>query len=324
MLPVSSKSKEQPVIARASNNPQSRPISESYISLRSTRGMQGLLLAETGGGLVELDPLGGGSGFKQGTAVMPGLVTPRGGASASAAYPPHVRLQGSCGRVRPEATGCQRLSRHATLLGQGVTPARNTAELKSLLGNSKAKISSGAVVLPPPHVPRHGTVPRADPVIVTLEQGKSRARVEMDILLDSDICVEGGYLTGRLQIKIRKRRAKEAPVLLAGGKFRVVGYEGAVDFRRRVPLLNTNFLGIPDNNDRFIFSQYAAPLSTISTSSHVLYSSSPDEEGFSKVREGMHMVPFAMKLPTSSDVHVGAKGPFDNRSGVIVKYIAIA
>lgn len=31
-----------------------------------------------------------------------------------------------------------------------------------------------------------------------------------------------------------------------------------------------------------------------------------------------------MRLPISEDIHVGAKGPFDNRSGVMVKYIAIA
>lgn len=33
---------------------------------------------------------------------------------------------------------------------------------------------------------------------------------------------------------------------------------------------------------------------------------------------------FAMKLPISENIHVGAKGPFDNRSGVLVKYIVIA
>jgi hypothetical protein len=56
----------------------------------------------------------------------------------------------------------------------------------------------------------------------------------------------------------------------------------------------------------------------------VLYSSSSDEEGFSGAREGRHMVPFAMKLPVSDGIHVGVKGPFNNRSGVVVKYIAIA
>jgi hypothetical protein len=178
--------------------------------------MRGLLLAETGGGLVEFDPLGGGSGFKQGTAIVPGLVTPGGGT-----------LNGSSvchGKGSSKVESCQRLSRHATLLSQHVTPARNAAELKSLLGNSKLKIKSGAKLLPPmKNSQLVGTSTDSCSDAVILEQGKSRARLEVDILLDSEVCVEGGYLQGRLHIKVR---GKEATVLLAGGKLRVVGYEG--------------------------------------------------------------------------------------------------
>lgn len=196
------------------------------LAQRSSTGMRGLLLAETGGGLVELDLLGSGSGFKQGTAIVPGLVTPGGGTS-SRAYP-----SGSLARHRktpPEAENTvtsQLLSRHATLLSHDVTPARNAAELKSLLGNSKMKIKSGATLLPPTNASPINSSTDSGSGSVLLEQGKSRSRVEVDIHLDSEVCVEGGYLRGRLHVKIRNARGKEAAVLLAGGKMRVVGYEG--------------------------------------------------------------------------------------------------
>ncbi|KAF8580147.1 hypothetical protein K439DRAFT_1648288 [Ramaria rubella] len=196
------------------------------------------------------------------------------------------------------------LSRHGTLLSQGVTPTRNAAELKSLLGNYRAKIKAGARLLPPSGTPLH---PQSgfyhdDTAAVALEQGKSRARVEMDILLDSETYVEGESMTGRVHVKVRNTRKGESVVLMAGGKLQVVGFEG-----------------IYNNNDRHMFYQHSAPLSIISSSSHVLYSSSPDNEGFSQTSEGHHIIPFAMKLPLDE----GAKGCFNDHSGVVVRYIVI-
>lgn len=224
------RSEMKPVVTRTSSEPDSnasrlrpRPISGPHL-LRSSTGMQGLLLAETGGGLVELDLSGGGSGFKQGTAIIPGLVTPGGtSGTINPSLAPRANLHSKRGA---KVGGSQRLSRHATLLSQGVSPARNAAELKSLLGNSRLKIRSGAKLLPPSNSSQLCLSTDPASAAVTLEQGKSRARVEVDILLDSEVCVEGGYLTGALHVRVRKVRAKEAVVLMAEGKMRVVGFEG--------------------------------------------------------------------------------------------------
>ena len=226
----SMRTKKKPVVMRVASehgsnvsNMRPRPMSGSHL-LRSSTGMQGLLLAETGGGLVELDLLGSGSGFKQGTAIVPGLVTP--GGTSGVVYPPLAPRANLHSKRGSKVENTQCLSRHATLLSRDVTPARNAAELKSLLGNSRSKIKSGAKLLPPSNLSQLSSPTDPNSVAVTLEQGKSRARVEVDILLDSELCVEGGYLTGRLHVRVRRVREKEAVVLMAGGKIRIVGFEG--------------------------------------------------------------------------------------------------
>lgn len=84
------------------------------------------------------------------------------------------------------------------------------------------------------------------------------------------------------------------------------------------------FVAIPQNDDRHTFYQHSASLSEISTTTHLLYTSAPDREGFCRGREGTHTIPFAMKLPTSDGKSPGAKGSLQLRNGASVRYISMA
>ncbi|KAJ7597496.1 hypothetical protein C8J56DRAFT_772996, partial [Mycena floridula] len=186
------------------------------------------------------------------------------------------------------------LSRHGTLLTVGASPARNVAELKSILGNANSRLKAGAAILLPP-----GQLSSAE---TSLEQAKPRARVEVDISLQSNSCVQGGYLGGHVKIRVRKRSKKEAAVKLAGGKVRVIGFECI------------------NESHRHMFYQCSAALSEVTTTSDQMLSGLPDAEGFAFVHEGIHALPFAMFLPVEGD---SSKGVFPSYSGAAVRYIVM-
>ncbi|KAF8899044.1 hypothetical protein BD779DRAFT_1486738 [Infundibulicybe gibba] len=231
----------------------------SHSTLRSHASMRGLLLAEVGDSMVELDISGGGSGFKEGQRINFATMTPG--------------INSSQGRAPPD------LARHGTLLTIGATPERNAAELKSILGNSHARLKPGSSLLPDQGRRVHNLDDDATGG-VSLEQAKPRARVEVDIVLRSNTCVQGGYLQGHVKIRIRKRARKEAMILISGGKVRVVGFEC-----------------ISNEGERHAFYQYSEPLANIST----------------RWRLGARP-PFSMLLPLSSD-HGTPKGIFPTQSG---------
>ncbi|KDQ63197.1 hypothetical protein JAAARDRAFT_92192, partial [Jaapia argillacea MUCL 33604] len=257
--------------------------------------MHGLLQAEVGGAMVELDVYGGGSGFKQGQHILPQAVSPTGGSNLP-------RIHAS----RQLSVEEYQLSRHGTLLSSGVNPTRNAAELKSLLGNSNMRLKRGAKVLPPAGQwqGKRRSSTSATPT-VHLEQAKPRARVEVDIDLQSNVCVQGGQLAGKVKVRVRERSKKEAPVLLSDGKVRLVGFEC-----------------LPNHDDRHTFYQCSSSLSSITTAPHTLYLSPPDLEGFAEAREGVHVLPFTMDLPIDSPSG-NAKGILHVHSGVSVRYIAL-
>jgi len=260
-----------------------------HATLRSMTSMRGLLLAEVGDSMVEFDIGGGGSGFREGQRIALESVTPGGGSN--------LRKSQKHFDVPAEDTS---LSRHGTLLSVGATPGRNAAELKSLLGNSNSRLKPGAAILQ-----LHGQTFHGNKDGTSLEQAKARARVEVDIALESNTCVQGGYLKGHIKIRIRKRSKKESDVEISGGKVRVVGFEC-----------------IPNEDDRHTFYQCSAPLSAVTASSGNIYASHPDSEGFAKAREGVHTLPFAMLLPLDGEVG-NSKGAVHVHSGVTVRYIAM-
>ncbi|KAF9502365.1 hypothetical protein BDN71DRAFT_35009 [Pleurotus eryngii] len=191
------------------------------------------------------------------------------------------------------------LSRHGTLLSTGAPSGRNAAELNCLLGDSSAKLRAGALLLPQPGP---GQITRHD--LTALEQAKPRARVEVDIILGSDACVEGTVLTGRILVNIRNRLTKESVIMIGGGKLRLIGFES-----------------ISNEHTRHMFYQCGSPLSAISKGSDAMYGSKLDQEGFGLAREGNYILPFSLPIPLDGEFGK-PKGPFTN-SGIAVRYIAM-
>ncbi|EMD41967.1 hypothetical protein CERSUDRAFT_70407 [Gelatoporia subvermispora B] len=221
----------------------------------------------------------------------------------------YASLRGASPCKRAQAQRCQQgppsLGRTDTLLSLGASPARNAEQLGSLLGNSSSRLRTGAII-PPRDSPTAGKKKkRLQQDIITLEQAKHRARVEVDIILESDTYVQGDYLRGHIKLNVRKRSKKEVPVSIAEGKIRVVGFET-----------------VPNEDDRYTFYQCAAPLSTITDNVQGVYASAPDPEGYAQAVEGVHVLPFAMHIPTDGTFG-SPKGVVSLPSGVAVRYIAM-
>ncbi|KAG9016344.1 hypothetical protein FRB90_003218 [Tulasnella sp. 427] len=272
----------------------------AFPTMRSSKGMQGLLEAELGGSMVEFDPYSsnatGSSGFKTGhqiglTPNLPSTATPR-------------------TRQRAATHSGASLARSGTLFSNDASASRKSAELKTLLGGSSHKLPSKATIPPPSSGPSdekkrkpRRSASTSDIIgVVMLEKAKSKARVEVDIELESETVVEGGYLRGKMEVTIRKPGKNESPIWIGGGKMRIVGFEG-----------------LPNNDIRYTFYQCAEALTSITSASHHLFASSPDEEGFCRAREGTHILPFAMKIPVTGT----AKGALQTKSGAMVRYIAM-
>lgn len=201
-----------------------------FALMRSTRGMRGLEGAELGESMVELDPFtsGGGSGFRTGQKIGPTTVTP--------SLPlDRQRLP----RNRSATVSGASLSRSGTLFSANASSSRKSAELKALLGGARRKVSS-KMIIPPissdgfdtnieqrPESRHTKSASTTDlPGALSLEKAKARARVEIDIALESDTLVEGSCLRGKLIFTIRKASKSERPIWIGGGKLRIVGFEG--------------------------------------------------------------------------------------------------
>ncbi|KAI0734636.1 hypothetical protein C8Q72DRAFT_770599, partial [Fomitopsis betulina] len=206
---------------------------------------------------------------------------------------------------RTEAGSSGRFVRSDTLLSFGRSQTRSAAELQALMGNSSSRLKSGATV----HVSSRSRNAQGSgdtaAVVVSLEQAKNRSRVEVDIVLESDTFVQGGFIKGHVKVRVRKRSRKEDPVSLADPKVRVIGFEG-----------------IPGESTRHTFYQCASPLSSITDSVDRLFDTSVDDDGFARAIEGIHTLPFAMRLPTDGK-YGAAKGVVNLHSGAIVQYIAM-
>ncbi|KAG6890010.1 hypothetical protein C0995_012970 [Termitomyces sp. Mi166 len=195
----------------------------------------------------------------------------------------------SSSSTRITANEPQALTRHGTLLSANATPGRNAEELGSVMGDSTSRLKPGAMVL-------EGTL---------LEQAKTRARVEVDIILDSYTYVQGGYLQGHMKIKILECTRNEVPVMISGGKVRVIGFEN-----------------ISNELDKYPFYQCSSPLETVTVTSGDYHDSRRDSEGFAQAIEGEHTLPFSMYLPMSADYGM-PKGSIRTQAGVAVRYIAM-
>ena len=193
------------------------------------------------------------------------------------------------------------LSRNDTLLTASASISRSSAELNTILGNANSRLKSGAGL-----VPILGEDEDMGAVnIAMLEQAKKRTRVDLDIALESNVCVQDGYLKGHIKVRIWKHSKKDHPVLVSGGKVRVIGFEC-----------------IMNEKERLAFYQTSAPLSEVASGLGNLYVFAPDGEGFCRAIDGTYSFPFALHLPLSSE-HGTPKGVMHSQSGVSVRYIAM-
>lgn len=277
----------------------------SFVAMRSTKGMAGLLLAEVGGSMVEIDKhfSGHGSCFREGKPIEPGYVTP---IQADEHTNPNPRTTPSSRALPHPGIGHRRgasldqgLSRQGTLLSAQASPERRAEELKRLLGDSSAKVKSGAIIC------SGQAQGKKSPNAVAFEQGKSRARVSLDLTLENNIAVENGYLSGCVRVRVDPPKGCDS-LSIGGGKIRIAGFEVS-----------------PGNEHRHIFYQIVMPMASISSKYGNLFASSLDSQGFGTVTEGAYLLPFSLRLPV---VTSGGKprGIVSTKCGAIIKYIAIA
>ncbi|KAG2367786.1 hypothetical protein BDR07DRAFT_1469433 [Suillus spraguei] len=257
--------------------------------------MRGLLLAEVGDSMVEFDVYGkpGESGYRVGQRIATESLVPRGSSKL-----PHL----------PERSSPFQPSTSATLFDADITQATQSGtEIKTLLGNSNSRLKPGVTVHPHPalrNTDSNGDL-GTDFKPIALEKARWRSRVEVDIILENHICVQGSYLKGTANIHIKKGSKKDAPLLLSQGKVRVVGFEC-----------------IPQKDSKCTFYKYSALLSEIAPSWKGLFKSLPDDDGWAEVQEGVYVFPFAMLLPSDGGCGI-AKGVLSINSGVAIKYVAM-
>ena len=310
-------------------------------SLRSISSMRGLLLAETGDSTVELDVYAqpGSSGYRVGQRIEQTYLTPGGSTVPTVvgtafemgkdiwredAEDKPVRKGTWRGRrgaekdkdniiLTPQGVG---LSTSDTLLQISASPHKSTSELRILLGNSTFRLKRNASVIPPSSPQRaistaaFSTAANDDlsPDALVLEKAKPRARVEVDIILESETCVQGSALKGHITIHVRKNANKKQtiPILLSKAKVRVVGYEA-----------------IPHGNTRCTFYQCTALLSHVAPAWDSVLASPPDQDGWAEAKEGIHVLPFSLTLPADGACGI-AKGTLNIHSGVALRYFAMA
>lgn len=123
--------------------------------------------------------------------------------------------------AHPEADP-ESLKRNSTLLSGGnANTVRRQKELSRILAPEHNRIVHGT----PLKKEGGKALQRKPSAPVTLEQAKNsgKARVELDVTLESGLVVEGGLLKGRMEVKVK---AGGEPVWMGAPKVRIVGFEG--------------------------------------------------------------------------------------------------
>ncbi|KAK4688054.1 hypothetical protein P7C73_g2050, partial [Tremellales sp. Uapishka_1] len=273
-----------------------------------------LLQAESGGTMLAFSPSGDGvyrTGqpiFGNGTSLMP--------------TPPALSRDEEELRARPwsdstmsnprshKALHVRSISDGATLYRQGTllhpesSNKRASAELGVLLGGPKSRRLSQTKLLPPPLE----TGPSMGDKVGLEASKKSKARVEVDVVLERECVVEGGEVRGRMEVRIRGGKRGEG-LRVGGGKVRVVGFEDLSSSSRHIFYHQPHDLPV-----------FASPIPASGPFSS-LFASSPDGEGFRLAAEGTHAIPFKMRLPIGG----GAKGSYTSPGGKgpSVRYVVV-
>ncbi|PWN26839.1 hypothetical protein BDZ90DRAFT_193152 [Jaminaea rosea] len=352
-------SKSAPTATAEQSSQMTHSMSMPLVKMHSMRGYKAFEGAERGEGMVTLDADHGD--FTQGQRIMPGhlgdidgdAIPDRGEKVAPLEVPvrratmaqqqqqpitattastqqsrPRSRSVGNLTRPTPESG--VNLERHGTLINPSANPARRSRDLQRLLGDSRRKAASTTASDGERSPTKSTGLQRSNAVAsgaqppAILEQGRRKeARVDVDVLLESDLVVEGGMLRGRLEIKIRKPSGGEGAVFLAQPKVRVVGFEELLggDDTRHIFFHHAGFVHGDDERAQ-PFMLHGSPNVTSPESEGRVplpcFATQPDAEGYSVGREGVHSIPFAMEVPIGK----GAKGSYRGKSAH-VRYIVI-
>lgn len=126
-----------------------------------------------------------------------------------------------------EAASKTPLKRQSTLLTAGASTVRRKKELDRLLMPSTR---FGAFGEGPTATSRNSKGPdtsaTSSPAVLEQAKSSSHARVELDLMLETPLVVEGGCLKGKLEVRARRPRDREGELWLSKPKLRVIGFEG--------------------------------------------------------------------------------------------------
>lgn len=314
--------------------------SGSIVAMRSVKGFRGLMGAERGESMVSFDALD--RGFVQGQYIRPGFATDADDESILLSARPkpepfrhsmHKR-QASAPAV-PTAADMSRsassLERHGTLISAAANPARRSKDLSRVLGNKHGKLAAtdSEADSPTSSTANARRFSSNTPIYAppaALEQSRSsKSRVDVDLMLESDLVVEGGLLKGRLEIKVRRNPPDEGKLMLTQPKVRVVGFEELLndDTRHIFYHYATVIDGMPKigNGPARPYILHGSPVLSPEVDNRrplACFGSAPDAEGYCLARDGNHSIPFSLELPVGK----GAKGSFRSKHAV-VRYIVI-
>ncbi|CEH19508.1 ARRESTIN DOMAIN CONTAINING PROTEIN [Ceraceosorus bombacis] len=282
----------------------------------------------------------GGKSVAGGTPQGSGAAQQRNRVAAASAASSRPRSQS----MSAAASNVSGLERHPTLLSQAGNTARRSRDLSRLLdpaatkagkpvptsgvalGSSVGSAAASSEVSSNPSDRLSDAQAAALPPAV-LEQGRSgKARVDVDVVLESDLIVEGGMLRGRLEIKLRKPTDKKAAALmLAQPKIRIVGFEELLNDDTRHIFYHHATAIDGDRSDGGPSEPYVLHGSPDLCSPQAegraplpCFASAPDSEGYYIGAEGNHSIPFTLEMPVGK----GAKGAFRGKHAV-VRYIVI-
>jgi hypothetical protein len=141
------------------------------------------------------------------------------------------------------------LNRAGTLFSAGSNPGDRSRELDRVLAPSGIKkvpsfsqLSATVSASKPRSVSRASTdsrlqqslsnssftnlLPLEGPVLLEQAKSTSKARVELDLVLESSLLVEGGTMRGKIELRVRRVKDDEPDVWIGTPKVRVVGFEG--------------------------------------------------------------------------------------------------
>jgi len=169
--------------------------------------------------------------------------------------------------------------------------------ITTILGDANSRLKAGVKIFPDTREERRP---------ISLERAKRKPRVDVDIYLKSNVCVEGGFLEGCIRIKVKKCPKNSQPVWISGGKVRVIGFET-----------------IPKDEKRFVFYQSSSELADVTDCAlQPLHCSEPDDEGYAQAKEGLYALPFTLHL-SSSNERGSPKGCVDLSGDISVRYVVM-